>query len=39
VYPANDNKGTYWLSKNEKVVNPYFGGGMLTCGSVKETIE
>jgi len=36
---ADNNKGAYWLSKKEKVVNPYFGGGMLTCGSVKEIIN
>ena len=36
---ADNNKGAYWLSKNEKVVNPYFGGAMLSCGSVTETIE
>lgn len=36
---ADSNKGAYWLSKEEKVVNPYFGQAMLTCGSVKETIE
>jgi len=36
---ADSNTGAYWLSKKEKIVNPYFGGAMLTCGSVKETIE
>lgn len=36
---ADTNKGAYWLSKEENVVNPYFGGAMLTCGNVKETIE
>ncbi|CAM1354638.1 efflux RND transporter periplasmic adaptor subunit [Tenacibaculum insulae] len=36
---VNDNNGAYWLSKEKKVVNPYFGGGMLKCGSVKKTIE
>ncbi len=36
---ANSNKGAYWLSKEEKVVNPYFGQAMLTCGEVKQIIE
>lgn len=35
---ADKNKGGYWLSKEEKVLNPYFGNAMLTCGSVKQTI-
>ncbi|CAL2095576.1 putative Co/Zn/Cd efflux system membrane fusion protein [Tenacibaculum sp. 190524A02b] len=36
---ANNNKGAYWLSLEEKVLNPYFGDAMLRCGEVKETIE
>jgi Protein of unknown function (DUF2911)/Protein of unknown function (DUF3347) len=36
---ANDNKGAYWLSKDNKVKNPYFGKSMLTCGSIKETLK
>ncbi|WP_272148843.1 efflux RND transporter periplasmic adaptor subunit [Tenacibaculum aiptasiae] len=36
---ADNNKGAYWLSNDEKIVNPYFGGGMLGCGSIKETLE
>lgn len=36
---ADDNSGAFWLSKKENVINPYFGGTMLTCGSVKEIIE
>ena len=28
-----------WLSKEEKVINPYFGEAMLTCGEVKQVIE
>lgn len=36
---ANDDKGAYWLSKEEKVLNPYFGDAMLKCGSVKQVIE
>ena len=33
------NNGAYWLSKQEKVINPYFGEAMLTCGEVKQVIE
>lgn len=36
---ANEGKGAYWLSKEEKVKNPYYGKKMLTCGSVKETLK
>ncbi len=36
---ANNNNGAYWLSKEEKVINPYFGEAMLTCGEVKQVIE
>ena len=36
---ADNNSGAYWLSKEEKVINPYFGEAMLTCGEVKQVIE
>ncbi|WP_334057649.1 efflux RND transporter periplasmic adaptor subunit [Polaribacter sp. P097] len=36
---ADNNKGAFWLSKEEKVINPYFGEEMLTCGEVKQVIE
>ena len=36
---ANEGKGAYWLSKENKVKNPYYGKSMLTCGSVKETLK
>jgi len=36
---ADNNKGAYWLSQEEKVINPYFGNAMLTCGEVKQVIE
>jgi Cu(I)/Ag(I) efflux system membrane fusion protein len=36
---ADNNKGAYWLSKEENVINPYFGDAMLTCGEVKQVIE
>lgn len=32
---ANSDKGGFWLSDNPTVDNPYFGGEMLTCGSVQ----
>ena len=36
---ADNNNGAYWLSKEEKVINPYFGEAMLTCGEVKQVID
>lgn len=36
---ADNNNGAYWLSKEKKVINPYFGDAMLTCGEVKQVIE
>ncbi|PCH98369.1 MAG: efflux transporter periplasmic adaptor subunit [Bacteroidetes bacterium] len=36
---ADDNKGGYWLSTEEKIQNPYFGAKMLKCGSVKQVIK
>jgi Cu(I)/Ag(I) efflux system membrane fusion protein len=36
---ADNDKGAYWLSREEKVLNPYFGDAMLKCGSVKQIIE
>ena len=35
---AFDNKGAFWLSNNEEILNPYFGDKMLKCGVVKETL-
>jgi Cu(I)/Ag(I) efflux system membrane fusion protein len=34
---AFDNKGAFWLSESEEILNPYFGEAMLSCGEVKET--
>ncbi len=34
---AFDNKGAFWLSESEEILNPYFGQAMLSCGEVKET--
>jgi len=36
---ADNNNGAYWLSKEEQILNPYFGEAMLTCGEVKQVIE
>ena len=36
---ANDNNGADWLSKDEKILNPYFGEKMLKCGTVQDTID
>ena len=36
---ADNNKGAFWLSKEEKEINPYFGDAMLSCGEVKQIIE
>ncbi|PCJ98074.1 MAG: efflux transporter periplasmic adaptor subunit [Flavobacteriaceae bacterium] len=36
---ADDNNGAFWLSKEEKVLNPYFGNAMLSCGEVKQIME
>lgn len=36
---ANNNEGAFWLSFDEKIMNPYFGDAMLTCGEVKEIIN
>ncbi len=36
---ADSDEGAYWLSEEKEIRNPYFGEAMLTCGSVKETID
>lgn len=36
---AFDDKGAFWLSDKKEIRNPFFGASMLTCGSVKETIN
>jgi len=33
---ADNDNGASWLSKEEAVVNPYFGSNMLGCGEVKK---
>ena len=36
---AFNDQGAFWLSKEEKIRNPYFGDKMLTCGEVKEKLQ
>jgi Cu(I)/Ag(I) efflux system membrane fusion protein len=35
---AFNNRGADWLSREEKILNPYFGDEMLNCGYVKENL-
>lgn len=37
--PMANNGGSYWFSNSSKIVNPYLGKDMATCGSVKETFK
>ena len=36
---ADNNKGSFWLSYTEEIVNPFFGKEMPTCGEVKKTYK
>jgi len=36
---AFDDKGAYWLSETEEILNPYFGDDMLNCGETKRKIS
>jgi hypothetical protein len=36
---ALNDQGAFWLSESDKIRNPYFGDKMITCGTVKETIQ
>ena len=36
---ANGGKGANWLSKDNKVMNPYYGSQMMSCGKTVETIK
>lgn len=36
---AFNDKGATWISNSKEIRNPYFGGKMLTCGQVQETIK
>ena len=33
----DEGKSGYWISETKEIKNPYYGGQMLTCGSVKKT--
>jgi Cu(I)/Ag(I) efflux system membrane fusion protein len=35
---AFKDKGGFWLSNSEEVLNPYFGSKMLHCGEIQEKI-
>jgi hypothetical protein len=35
---AFDNKGAFWLSMDEGILNPYFGDKMLKCGYVEKVL-
>jgi membrane fusion protein, copper/silver efflux system len=38
--PMVDNdRGAYWLSDEEQILNPYFGDMMLRCGEVREVLR
>jgi len=34
---AFDNKGSYWISAERPIRNPYFGSAMLSCGELRGT--
>ncbi len=36
---ADQNKGADWLSKDDSIINPYFGKKMISCGEVTEIIN
>jgi membrane fusion protein, copper/silver efflux system len=36
---AFDDKGAYWLSEAEEILNPYFGDYMLRCGEITKRIS
>lgn len=36
---AFNDKGSYWISTDKKVLNPYFGDKMLKCGRVETEIK
>jgi membrane fusion protein, copper/silver efflux system len=33
---AFDDKGAFWLSESDEILNPYFGDMMLNCGEVTD---
>ena len=36
---AFNNKGAYWISSSEDILNPYFGDKMLKCGRVDSKVK
>lgn len=36
---ANNDRGAFWLSTEEEIMNPYFGDMMLKCGNIAAIIE
>ena len=34
---ADNNNGSFWLSYDKEISNPFFGASMLSCGEVKRT--
>ncbi|MEP4533906.1 MAG: efflux RND transporter periplasmic adaptor subunit, partial [Cyclobacteriaceae bacterium] len=36
---AFDNNGAFWLSDSDKILNPYFGDAMLTCGNIEDHLN
>ena len=36
---VDNNIGAYWLSKEEKVFNPYYGEAMLSCGELRQVFH
>jgi len=36
---ANNDRGAFWLSTEEEIMNPYFGDTMLKCGNIAAIIE
>jgi len=36
---ADNNKGSFWLSYDKEIFNPFFGQSMISCGEVKKTYE
>jgi hypothetical protein len=35
---ADEGKGAIWISEIKEIKNPYYGSGMLTCGSMKKAL-
>jgi len=36
---ADNNKGSFWLSYDKEIFNPFFGQSMISCGEVKKIYE